>query len=245
MNRLFSGEWGGPEGPPRSPGGQSNISSLRIEDGLTSVLEGLRRPAILVRMTPGVGRLVAARAGSRRGALQRVVELVLPDWLVPVPSRSHRRRAWSPRPSPGRGSRRSLRHGRPRSRFSIPRIGRVVQVVRLARTSSAVRMARPEATRVLLRPMGRGEPTASAGCRRVGVPQWRQFARVAAFGRPGIDAAGPIDHVRGQAFASRVDGVQHGLELVRLADQCRRTLRTRRHPSGCGCSGPKKPSCGR
>ncbi len=75
---FFSGDWGGPEGPPRSPGGQSNISSLRIDDGLTSVLEGLRRPAILVRMTLGVGRLVAARAGRRRGALEDVVELVVP-----------------------------------------------------------------------------------------------------------------------------------------------------------------------
>ena len=107
-------KWGGSRrcgvGPRPTPlaSCQSCIISPGVDDGLTPVLEGLRRPAILVRMTLAVGRPVAARAGAGRCALEDVFDLVVP--------RPHRASTWSPRPWPDQGSRRSPVRGRPRSR---------------------------------------------------------------------------------------------------------------------------------
>ncbi len=215
-----SGDRGGPEGPPRSPGGQSNISSLRINDGLTSILEGLRRPAVLVRMTPRVGRLVAARAGGRRGALQRIVELVLPHMVVPASTGP--RRAWWPRPCPGRGSGRSRPRGTPRSRSTT--------ADRSGGTGCVA--ASPAA------PQDHHRRPVSAYCRPAssgGLSLQPSRHRCRGFDRP---RTGPGPR--------QPSGWRAAWSSTRTSGQpCRHTLRSHRRPSACGCSARSRPSCGR
>ena len=157
-----------------------------------------------------LGRLVM-RPPMRLAAYRRADSSTqLPS---PFPSRPCPRRE---RSRPGLrliGDRLEARDMAGRALLRIPRVGRVVQVVRLARLRDC--RIRPEDE--VTRDRRGSRRVARVALRQVGAPS-RPVRRGPAFAGPGVDPASPIDRVRGQACARRVDGMQHGLELVRLAD---------------------------